>query len=259
MTELPPAKKHAIGLFKAWSSGLSMDDCLPVDCKSLAEGLGIKVEGFDIEDDFQGMLSIEGDFKAILYNSCIREEGRINFTIAHELGHYSLHRDRKELKCSLDDLENMGNLQPHSKNIEREANVFASYLLMPGQDVRQQIKDNAIDIALMKRLSGRYQTSVTATACRVAYLANQPIAIIVVSYDGRVKWSWRNQLFAEIFIERGVKPEGLYLTDQDSQEPVLSKVWLPPEKTYLWELTQSMMLMPTYGQALIVLGGQRIY
>lgn len=259
MTELHPAKKHAIDLFKVWSFGSSLDNCLPVDCKALAEGLGIKVAGSDIEDNFQGMLSVEGDFKAIVYNSYIREEGRVNFTIAHELGHYSLHLDRKELKCSLDDLENMGSLQPHSKDIEREANVFASYLLMPGQDVRQQIKDSPVDIALMKSLAGRYRTSVTATACRVAYLANQPVAIVVMSFDGRVKWSWRNQLFSEIFIEKGFRPDGLNLADQDSQEPVLSKVWLPPEKTYLWELTQSMMLMPTYGQALIVLGGYRAF
>lgn len=258
MTELHPAKKHAIRLFKAWSAGQDLDNCLPVDCKAIAEGLGIRVEAVEIEDNFQGMLAIDGSFKAILYNSHIREEGRINFTIGHELAHYSLHRNRKKLKCSLDDLDNMGNLPPHSKDIEREANVFASYLLMPGQDIRQQIKNMPIDIALMKRLSGRYHTSVTATACRVASLANQPVAIIVISYDGRVKWSWRNDRFREIYIEKNYMPEGLCLVDQDLQESILSKIWLPPEKLHLWELAQSMMLMPTYGKALIVLTGERI-
>jgi len=32
------------------------------------------------------------------------EEGRKNFTIGHELGHYSVHKDKKELRCSMADL-----------------------------------------------------------------------------------------------------------------------------------------------------------
>lgn len=258
MTILHPAKKHAIRLFNAWSAGQSMNDCLPVDCKTIAKELGIKVQAVEIEDNFQGMLAIEGTFKAILYNSNIREKGRINFTIGHELGHYSLHQRVKKLRCSLDDLDNMGNLPPHSKDIEREANVFASYLLMPGQDIRQQIKGAQVSISLVKELSERYGTSVTATACRLVPLINKPVAVVMISYTKGVKWLWRNDLFRELFITKGYKPEGLSFTDKNQQEPVLSEMWLPREKAYLWELTQSMMLMPAYNQALIILGGERV-
>lgn len=46
--------------------------------------------------------------------------------------------------------------------IEGEANTFASYLLMPLDDFRAQIKGRAIDIDVMTELSDRYAVSLTA-------------------------------------------------------------------------------------------------
>ena len=71
----------------------------------------------------------------IIYNSNIREHGRINFTIAHELRHYLCHRKRQQkLEYSNRDILDTGSTI--SVNIEKEANDFASYLLMPIDDYR---------------------------------------------------------------------------------------------------------------------------
>ena len=42
----------------------------------------------------------------ILYNSAVSSEGRKRFTIAHEFGHYLLHRHQhNEFQCGDDDIE----------------------------------------------------------------------------------------------------------------------------------------------------------
>ena len=53
------------------------------------------VEGIALSSQFDGMLMPsprgEGEW-GIVYNNAIQSPGRINFTLAHELGHYLLHR-----------------------------------------------------------------------------------------------------------------------------------------------------------------------
>src|SRR5690554_6662521 len=54
----------------------------------------IRVESFSFKnEDICGMLIIDQYEKTIVYNKNQSNERR-NFTIAHELGHYFLHRDK---------------------------------------------------------------------------------------------------------------------------------------------------------------------
>ena len=43
-----------------------------------------------------------------------------------------------------------------SRKMEKEANVFASYLLMPATNFRQQIGDQTITLKLLGQVAGRY-------------------------------------------------------------------------------------------------------
>jgi hypothetical protein len=96
----------------------------------------VKIEHVDITG-FDGAL-IANDARSrwmLLYNNELTSPGRIRFTQAHELGHYILHRlKRDEFRCSSDDM-----LSWEDKNIESEADLFASYLLMPFNDFRKQL------------------------------------------------------------------------------------------------------------------------
>ena len=61
------------------------------------------------------------------YNSATPSEGRKRFTIAHEFGHYILHRHQQDLfECGDDDIETGDN---NERDIEAEADLFASTLL----------------------------------------------------------------------------------------------------------------------------------
>ena len=74
-------------------------------------------------------------FGAIIVRDSIREPGRKNFTVAHEIGHCVLPgHDKADLVCTSTEV---GNWSDSAKEFEREANEFAAELLMPEVVVRQ--------------------------------------------------------------------------------------------------------------------------
>ncbi|WP_241974754.1 ImmA/IrrE family metallo-endopeptidase [Paraburkholderia sp. BL17N1] len=80
-------------------------------------------------------------------------------TQAHELGHYILHRQlRESLQCSDAD---MLKWSKDDKDIEAQADLFASYLLMPLDDYRRQVT-STVDLDLLGRRANRYGMSLTA-------------------------------------------------------------------------------------------------
>lgn len=69
----------------------------------------------------------------IIYNNRIRSQGRINFTLAHEFGHYLLHRHAypNGIYCGQQDLVRWDS---EYRQVEHQANVFAANFLMPLDD-----------------------------------------------------------------------------------------------------------------------------
>ncbi|MBQ9712854.1 MAG: ImmA/IrrE family metallo-endopeptidase [Bacteroidales bacterium] len=103
---------------------------LPVDLESLLIREGILTVFTKMSKDFSGMcLKYGQDTNFILINSrCVR--GRQNITIAHELYHLYIQED-KDFKVHSCDVTNP--LSP----VERHANTFASFFLMPRPGVME--------------------------------------------------------------------------------------------------------------------------
>lgn len=124
----------------------------------------------------------------IIYNNRITSEGRINFTLAHEFGHYLLHRlaHPDGLYCSSD---KVAQWDPEYGQIENQANVFAASLLMPRDDFRRQIPARtAADIDMLSACAARYKVSFLAAALRwIEYTEKR--AVLVVSRDGFILWA----------------------------------------------------------------------
>jgi len=102
----------------------------------------------------------------ILFNTDIVSSGRINFTLAHEFGHYLLHRTSypEGFNCSTED---MVRWDTEYGRVERQANVFASYLLMPLDDFRRQLSPSAVpDLDALGAWADRYDVSLTAAALK---------------------------------------------------------------------------------------------
>jgi transcriptional regulator with XRE-family HTH domain len=127
---------------------------------------------------------------ALVYNSAIEIPGRIRFTLAHELGHYILHRQmRKTFECSEND---MLRWESEERRIEAEADVFASSLLMPIDDFRRQIGREVVDLELLDDCARRYGVSLTAAVLKWLEFTPQR-ALLVVSRDGHILWARSSQ------------------------------------------------------------------
>ena len=156
----------------------------------------------------------------IEYSDAIDSQGRVNFTIAHELGHYLLHRHKypNGVRCTAED---MAKWNSKYNQIENEANRFAASLLMPLDDFREQIPESKkVDFSDLGECAERYQVSLMAATLR--WLSYTKVrAVLVVSRDGFILWSRSsNPAFdSGIYIKvEGVSPP----QEVPSQSPVVS-------------------------------------
>ncbi len=124
----------------------------------------------------------------IIYNNRVTSPGRINFTIAHELGHYLLHRAAypSGIKCGEQDIVRWDS---DYAQIEQQANQFAATLLMPFDDFRRQIEPRArADLDMLSHCADRYRVSLIAAVLRwLSYTERR--AVLVVSREGFILWS----------------------------------------------------------------------
>lgn len=150
-----------------------------------------KVQGEDLEG-FDGLLKANKSRSKwlVLYNSATPSEGRKRFTITHEFGHYILHRHQQDLfECGDGDIETGDN---NERDIEAEADLFASTLLMPLDDFRRQVDGQPISFDLLGHCADRYGVSLT-TALRWTEIAPKR-AILVASRDDHMLWAKSNKV-----------------------------------------------------------------
>lgn len=180
----------------AWANFLSKvwgRDRFPIDVKLIAQDISshqpdpiTQIRGGDI-GELEGMLLKRETSWYLLYNDHVRSNGRINFTIAHELGHYLLHRkDENTFQCSTKDLLDWGSV---TRQREADADRFSAMLLMPLDDYRKQVESTKVDLELLSACADRYGVSLIA-AIRQWISFTSRRAVLVVSRDGFIKWSW---------------------------------------------------------------------
>lgn len=123
----------------------------------------------------------------IIYNNAMASVGRVNFTLAHEFGHYLLHRIAYPdgFYCSQ---EKVAWDSEHGQ-IEHQANVFAANFLMPLDDFRRQIPERTkVDLEMIAHCADRYRVSLIAAVLRWLHYTRKR-AILVVSRDGYILWA----------------------------------------------------------------------
>jgi Zn-dependent peptidase ImmA (M78 family) len=114
----------------------------------------------------------------------LREMGRKRFSIAHELGHWELHKD------IFSDVYSEVAMKGYGVNkIEIEANIFAAELLMPSKLFRPRCEDVQPNLQSIKRLADEFNTSFTSAIVRFVDETDHSCAV-VFSAEGRVTW-WR--------------------------------------------------------------------
>src|SRR5438094_938182 len=120
---------------------------LPIDIEEVAKKRGLDVLPYELGEDVSGLLAIKNGKGTIGYNFT-ESKVRRRFTIAHELGHYELHKEKSDLFV---DKEFIYRSQHSPRTVdhqvmEHEANYFASCLLMPTDQVRKELDRMDIDL-----------------------------------------------------------------------------------------------------------------
>lgn len=133
-------------------------ESVPVPVKSIPAMLGLKLRAAFLGSGISGMLEKKGDSFLLTVNAT-DPDTRQRFTLAHELGHYMLHRHL--VGDGLDDDRAYRSTEVgkyHNTLIgpkeETEANKFAANLLMPREAInRERVRLND-DVSEMARLFG---------------------------------------------------------------------------------------------------------
>jgi Zn-dependent peptidase ImmA (M78 family) len=160
-----------------------------LDIKEIAMERGAYVREKDI-DGAEAWLVRKGNRAIITINRRLHEPGRKRFAIAHELGHFELHHDSQLVICSDEDMYAWN----QSKLQEIEANEFASCILMPETIFSRYVEKEAPNMDKVSELSGKFGTSLTATAIRFTQLSTEPCAV-AISKNCILKWYKKSDSF----------------------------------------------------------------
>lgn len=150
------------------------------------------------EDAFDGMLEYE-DGEFFVHCNLDRENApgtpRARFTLAHELGHYFIDEHRNNLVS--------GQVGPHPSCsdrasadlvVEREADYFASRLLIPDSRFQPATRRLPVGLSSVKAISERFGVSLTCAAVRCVASEVFPCVLIKWSRHGFC-WKWCSRSF----------------------------------------------------------------
>lgn len=146
---------------------------IPVE--SIARDLDIRLrfEPFEGKEDISGMLFRDND-RTIIGVNTTHSTTRQRFTIAHEIGHYLLHRGQLFVDTQVSFRDSRSSSATDKGEIE--ANAFAAELLMPRELVvkevqRRYAKNSSLSSeALINELSETFEVSPQAMQYRLINL-----------------------------------------------------------------------------------------
>ena len=127
-----------------------------------------------LEDSISGMMVTKEDGSAVVVINENHHENRKRFSMAHELGHYLLHRtarsifvDASEQKFYRDAEASTG-----TKLQEIEANAFAAELLMPQESIEERVTETLtmLDEPIIEKLAAEFCVSQSAMIFRLQKL-----------------------------------------------------------------------------------------
>lgn len=148
----------------------------------VAESLGISIQEVPIKGS-DGRIIINGNYGIISINSNIYNQPRRDFIIAHEIGHFILHKNL--IICS-DTHKTLSDWHQKGPQ-ESQANEFASELLMPSDLYSSKVSGKKMNLALMEDVSSYFNVSMLAAFLKYVSLGDFPVMVIYME-NGFVKW-----------------------------------------------------------------------
>lgn len=229
------------------------------NARTIANQLQLDVNELDVKGFDGALVRAKGTpFGAIIVRNSIRESGRKNFTVAHEIGHFVLPgHENNDLVCTSTEVSNWSD---SAKDLEREANEFAAELLLPEIAVRQIIGTSEPSLGLIEKIASSCEASMSAAAWRFCHLTGHRCAIVWSGAEGS-SWSRRSDEFRFGVSLAGATRQGTFANDcfagkdtPDRPEPVAAHLWLDSQNVAadarIWEQSKA---LPSYSSVITLL------
>jgi len=198
----------------------------------IATALGIMIREIPIEGS-DGRILIDQDSAIMSINSAISYAPKRNFIVAHEIGHFILHKNISPLFSDTDyTLSEWYQKGPQ----EKQANLFATELLMPSKMFRDNLSKRQLNIKLIQEISKYFKVSLTATFLRYVNEGDFPLMVVFIE-NGRLKWKSVSADFPFQFLKLNTEVPPLTVAGdfyyQNQIEPDPEKVdaieWFPDD------------------------------
>ena len=163
----------------------------PLNLALIAENEGLTYSLGDYEDYFDGLLEYDSGHFHIFLNGHGKysiDTPRIRFSFAHELGHYFIDEHRHVLESGISLHIPSRYLLEQKDPVEKEADYFASCLLMP-ESVFCQKSAGKFSYQRISDLQSIFGTSLSATLIRYMQIGSYPICVIMTK-DGVIRHKW---------------------------------------------------------------------
>ena len=170
-----------------------------IDIERIAIFKGTEVR-YAVLRGMDGCLVREGNSAVITVRSSIDYEGQRRFVIGHELGHFFLHPDTRQIETV--DNEQLANWSERQETEEYEANLFAAELLLPKMLLEQRISGKEPSFDLIKALAAEFHTTPTATAVQFVRTTSEE-CVLVSSANRQRLWFIPSRGFSFRMLEDG--------------------------------------------------------
>lgn len=178
--QLTSNRKAELGDLAKWTVESYADSNLAVNLQGIAESLDIGIYYDDFSAEFDGLAVYhEGKFSIFIHKKAgvKQHRGRMRYTLAHELAHciipehrlYMMHHGAMK-KAKTDNQED--------KTFEREAEHFASCLLMPEESFAAETEVKTFDLNLIRGIAKTFDVSLIAALNRYMVVGMVPIAMV---------------------------------------------------------------------------------
>lgn len=143
----------------------------PVPVERMARAMKIRVQYAPLDGDLSGMVAMQDDVPVIGINA-LHHPNRQRFTLAHEIGHLTLHRNLIEGSVHVDKQILHRDIMTEAGTDWREieANAFASELLMPESLLQAQPSAAGVafeDDEVIASLAAKFRVSEAAIRFRL--------------------------------------------------------------------------------------------
>lgn len=192
---------------------------MPLEKIAADEGLCVIYDDYG-KDTFDGMTWYESRKDKFFMHINVERGNKPDstkgrFTLAHELGHYFIDHHREALEKGVMK-PHIHRYNPFGKNedwiIEREADSFASSLLMPKNIFLKDAKQQEFSGEFIQSLASKYKVSFSACALRYMKMNLIPI-MLVFAENGKIRW----QMCSDDFLFRRMR----YGTDKVPENSVM--------------------------------------